>query len=62
LYTFANDTVGRQNFVTTRIDLNPGDFDRLFFRYSFDDGSREDETNFGAGQLGQCHTCAIAGH
>jgi outer membrane receptor protein involved in Fe transport len=49
LYTFANDTVGRQNFVTTRIDLNPGDFDRLFFRYSFDDGSREDETNFALG-------------
>ncbi len=50
LYTFANDTVGRQNFVTTRIDLNPGDFDRLFFRYSFDDGSREDETNFALGR------------
>lgn len=48
LFIFPNDEEGDQNFVTTRIDQNLGDDDRLFFRYSFDDGRRENETDFAA--------------
>jgi hypothetical protein len=46
LFYFANGEQGRQDFVTTRIDETPRDRDRLFFRYSFDDGARSDETDF----------------
>jgi hypothetical protein len=46
LFYFSNDEQGRQDFVTTRIDETLGDADRLFLRYSFDDGARSDETDF----------------
>ncbi|MCW5977639.1 MAG: TonB-dependent receptor [Bryobacteraceae bacterium] len=46
LYIFANDELGHETFVTTRIDHNLGNYDKLFFRYSFDSGEREDETDF----------------
>lgn len=48
LFVFPNNEVGEQNFVTARIDHNLGDNDRLFFRYSLDDGARETETDFAA--------------
>jgi hypothetical protein len=45
LFYFPNDEQGRQDFITTRIDETLGDRDRLFFRYTFDDGARGDETD-----------------
>ena len=48
LFLFPNDEEGDQNFVTTRVDQNFGDDDRLFFRYSLDDGARKVETDFAA--------------
>lgn len=50
LFIFPNDEAGDEDFVTTRIDQNLGDLDRLFFRYTFDDGARLDETNFALGR------------
>ncbi len=49
LFIFPNDEVADQNFVTGRFDLNPGDFDRLFTRYSIDDAALSDETDFALG-------------
>ena len=49
LFVFANDEVGDEDFVTTRLDQNFGDLDRLFIRYTFDDGARVDESNFALG-------------
>jgi hypothetical protein len=46
LFVFTNNEVASQNFTTARIDHTPGDFDRLFFRYTFDDGARKDQTDF----------------
>lgn len=46
LFIFENDVDGVEDFVTTRIDHRISDADRLFFRYSFNDGSRTDETDF----------------
>jgi hypothetical protein len=45
LFIFANPETGLEDFVTSRIDFNRNDFDRLFFRYSFDNGSRASDTN-----------------
>ena len=49
LFVFPNDVTSGEDFVTTRVDLNPGAYDKLFFRYSFDDGDRSRETNFALG-------------
>ncbi len=48
LYSFANPTVSRQDFVTTRLDHSFGPKDRLFGRYSFEGGKRSLETDFRA--------------
>jgi hypothetical protein len=49
LFVFSNDEDGRQDFVTMRFDHNLSDSDKLFFRYSFDDGARTRETDFALG-------------
>ena len=49
LYVFSNDVVASEDFVTSRVDHNFGDADKLFGRYTFDDGERSDETLFGIG-------------
>jgi hypothetical protein len=49
LFVFSNDEVGGEDFITTRIDQNLGDIDKLFFRYSFNDGARRSETDFALG-------------
>ena len=49
LFIFANDELGRQDFAITRIDHNLRDRDKLFFRYSFDDGVRRSESDFALG-------------
>ena len=49
LFIFPNDEAGDQDFVTTRIDQNISDADKLFFRYNFDDGARTNETDFAMG-------------
>ncbi len=38
LFVFPNDTVADLNFMTVRIDQKLADTDKLFFRYSLDDG------------------------
>ncbi len=50
-FIFPNDTVADQDFLTMRIDQNFGDTDKLFFRYSLDDGARISETDFALGVL-----------
>lgn len=45
LFVFSNDEISGENFVTTRLDHTLGDNDKLFFRYSFDDGTRQRETD-----------------
>lgn len=49
LFIFSNDTVSSENFVTARVDHNLRDADRLFARYSFDDGERSNETQLAVG-------------
>ena len=51
LYIFPNDTVADQDFLTMRIDQELSDTDKLFFRYSLDDGARISETDFALGIL-----------
>jgi hypothetical protein len=46
LFIFTNNEVGRQNFITGRVDDNLGSYDRLFFRYTMDDGSRQNQTDY----------------
>ncbi|MBK9169043.1 MAG: TonB-dependent receptor [Bryobacterales bacterium] len=50
LFVFANGTVAREDFVTTRVDHNFRDADKIFVRYSFDDGERLNETEFAIGK------------
>jgi len=49
LFIFSNDQVADQDFIVGRLDHNFGDRDKLFWRYSFDDGALEDETDFALG-------------
>ena len=49
LFIFSNDTVSCQDFATVRLDHGMGDASKMFFRYTGDDGARENETNFAAG-------------
>ena len=51
LFVFPNDTVADLDFMTVRIDQELADTDKLFFRYSLDDGARFSETDFAAGIL-----------
>ncbi|MDA1311715.1 MAG: TonB-dependent receptor [Acidobacteria bacterium] len=50
LFIFSNDVMADEDFVTARVDHNLGEADKLFFRYSFDDGARLDETEFAIGE------------
>jgi hypothetical protein len=50
LYIFQNNTDARQNFITSRADHTFSDASQLFVRYTFDDGSRSNETDFQAGR------------
>ena len=50
IYSFANDVIANQDFVTSRFDQNISDADRLFVRYSFDDAHRESDTDFALGR------------
>jgi len=49
LFIFSNDTVSSEDFLTTRVDHYFSEKDRLFARYSFDDGERSNETGFSIG-------------
>ncbi len=49
LFIFSNDEDAREDFVIGRFDQNFGDADKLFFRWSFDDGARTDESAFALG-------------
>ncbi len=49
LFLFPNDETGDEDFVTTRIDHNRKDRDKLFLRYNFDDGARRSESDFALG-------------
>lgn len=50
LFLFQNNESGLQDFFTVRIDQNLGPQDRLFVRYSFDDGRRAARTDFDLGE------------
>lgn len=50
LFIYANDELGRQDFWTLRTDYNVSDNDRLFLRYTLDDGARSDLTAFALGR------------
>ena len=50
LFHYSDDTDAKEDFLTTRIDVHPGDFDRVFFRYSLDDGEQSDLSNFALGR------------
>jgi len=50
LLIYADDQIGRQDLAVARIDHNAGDRDRLFFRYTLDDGVRSDLTAFALGR------------
>lgn len=49
LFIFANDTLSRQHFVTSRIDQNVTDNSKVFLKYTSDIASRTNETDFAAG-------------
>lgn len=49
-FIFSNDLAADEDFVTARVDHNLGEADKLFFRYSFDDGALLDETEFAIGK------------
>lgn len=49
LFIFSNDEDARENFITGRFDQNFGGTGKLFFRYSYDDGARTDESAFALG-------------
>ena len=51
LFIFPNNTMADQQFVTMRIDQELRDTDKLFFRYTLDDGARVSETDFALGIL-----------
>lgn len=49
LYTFANNVIGSQGFVTARIDHNASQRDKIFFRVTRDIGQRSDQSDFNMG-------------
>jgi hypothetical protein len=51
LFSFANNVISNENFVTTRIDYALNDNDKLFARYSFDNGARHKESDFALGSM-----------
>lgn len=46
LFIFSNDQTADQDFITGRVDHNFSDRDKLFWRYNFDDGALQDESDF----------------
>ncbi|HXG33638.1 MAG TPA: TonB-dependent receptor [Bryobacteraceae bacterium] len=50
LFIYPDNELGRQDFFTSRIDYNVADHDRLFFRYTLDDGARSEQTAFALGR------------
>ncbi len=48
-FIFANNTLSNQHFVTTRLDQNLGDNDKLFFRYTYEAGRQQSDTDFASG-------------
>ena len=48
-YIFANNTLSHEHFVTSRLDHDAGDRDKLFFRYSYDGARQQSSTDFEAG-------------
>jgi hypothetical protein len=51
LFVFSNDEVGTENFITSRVDYSLNDMNKLFFRWSFDDGGRTSDTDFALDRL-----------
>ena len=49
LFLYTDDEIGSQDLAVARVDLNLGDRDRLFLRYTLDDGARSDLTAFALG-------------
>jgi carboxypeptidase family protein/TonB-dependent receptor-like protein len=49
LFIFSNDVVGDEDSAVARVDQNLGDSDKLFFRFSYSNGARANETNFALG-------------
>ena len=52
LYVFQNSAVGNEDYITFRLDHSLRDSDKLFLRYSADDGDRSADTDFGLGREG----------
>jgi hypothetical protein len=50
LFIYTDDESARQDFAAARIDHNLGERDRLFLRYTLDDGARSDLTAFARGR------------
>ena len=50
LFSFPNDEVGNEGFVTARLDHKLSDRDKFFLRYSYDDGARRSESDFALGR------------
>ncbi|MCU0246230.1 MAG: TonB-dependent receptor [Bryobacter sp.] len=50
LYAFQNQTAVNQNFITGRVDHSFGKAGQVFLRYTYDGGSRANETDFQAGR------------
>ncbi|MCS6952308.1 MAG: TonB-dependent receptor [Bryobacterales bacterium] len=50
LFVYPNDEAGRQDFASLRVDHHHSDHDRLFLRYTLDDGRRSNDTAFGLGR------------
>lgn len=50
LFTFSNNVLAREDFFTARLDHHFSDTFTVFSRYSFDNGSRDELTDFAAGR------------
>jgi hypothetical protein len=50
LYIFQNNTRATQNFITSRVDHTVSEANSLFLRYSLDNGTRNNQTDFQAGE------------
>lgn len=50
LFVYPNNEIGRQDFVTGRVDHNLSDREKLFLRYTADDGRRTNDTAFSLGR------------
>ena len=50
LFSFANDVIGTQHFLTTRLDRTWRESDMSFFRFSRDIGARQNQADFAIGE------------